>query len=103
MKNDNRVFSSVFLVSLFGFAVASFSQSLPIQYEELTTPEFIDAVAQSNSTCLIPIGVLEKHGPHLPLGTDMIDVRQIALRAAKKEYTSTDRYRMMINWLTSPE
>ena len=75
------------------FSSDVFSQSniksppLPIKYEELTSPEFIEAVIQSDSTCLIPIGVLEKHGPHLPLGTDLIDVREIALRAAKQEYT----------------
>jgi creatinine amidohydrolase len=60
--------------------------SMSVQYEELTAPDFIQAGHQAQSTCLIPLGVLEKHGPHLPLGTDMIDVREIALRAAKKEY-----------------
>ena len=63
------------------------SGDLPVRYEELTSPDFIKAVARSASTCVIPIGILEKHGPHLPLGTDLIDVRELALRAAKKEYT----------------
>ena len=60
---------------------------LPVKLEELTAPDFIKAVALSGSTCLLPIGVLEKHGPHLPLGTDLLDVREVAVRAAKKEYT----------------
>ncbi len=60
--------------------------AMSVQYIELTAPDFIQAVHEAQSTCLIPLGVLEKHGPHLPLGTDMIDVREIALRAAKKEY-----------------
>ncbi len=63
------------------------SADLTVKYEDLTSPDFIKAVAKSASTCLIPIGILEKHGPHLPLGTDLIDVRELALRAAKKEYT----------------
>lgn len=60
---------------------------LPVRYEELTAPDFIQAVARSQSTCIIPIGILEKHGPHLPLGTDLIDCREVSLRAARKEYT----------------
>ena len=60
---------------------------LSVHYEELTAPEFVQAVAKSEGTCLIPLGILEKHGPHLPLGTDLIDCREVALRAAKKEYT----------------
>lgn len=59
---------------------------LPVRFEELTAVEFVSAVDESAATCLIPIGVLEKHGPHLPLGTDLIDVREVALRAAKAEY-----------------
>jgi creatinine amidohydrolase len=61
--------------------------SLSVRYEELTTPEFVQAVAESGGTCIIPLGILEKHGPHLPLGTDLIDCREVALRAAKQEYT----------------
>ena len=52
----------------------------------MTAPEFISAVEKSEATCLIPIGVLEKHGPHLPLGTDMLSIGEIAVRAAQKEY-----------------
>lgn len=59
---------------------------LPVQYEELTAPQFVDAVAASGGVCMIPLGILEKHGPHLPLGTDLINVREVALRAARSEY-----------------
>jgi creatinine amidohydrolase len=64
-----------------------FAQNLPVKMEEMTAPQYVNAVDQSNATCVIPIGVLEKHGPHLPLGTDLIDVREVVLRAAAKEYT----------------
>ena len=60
---------------------------LPVRYEELTSPDFVQAVARSGATCIIPLGILEKHGPHLPLGTDLIDCREVSLRAAAEEYT----------------
>lgn len=60
---------------------------LPVRYEELTSPDFVQAVARSGTTCIIPLGILEKHGPHLPLGTDLIDCREVSLRAAAEEYT----------------
>jgi hypothetical protein len=60
---------------------------LPVKCEELTSPEFAQAVELSGSVCILPIGILEKHGPHLPLGTDMMDAREVALRAAKQEYS----------------
>lgn len=60
---------------------------LPVYYEELTSPEFVQAVARSELTCLVPLGILEKHGPHLPLGTDLLDVRELCRRAARKEYS----------------
>jgi creatinine amidohydrolase len=60
---------------------------LSTHYEELTAPDFIRAVEASQSTCIIPVGILEKHGPHLPLGTDLFECRETSLRAAAKEYT----------------
>ena len=60
--------------------------SLPVRYEELTAPDFARAVARSGGTCIVPLGILEKHGPHLPLGTDLIDCREVSLRAATTEY-----------------
>ncbi len=59
---------------------------LPVKYEELTAPEFSRAVELSDGVCVIPLGILEKHGPHLPLGTDLLDAREIVLTAAEKEY-----------------
>ncbi|MFC1508411.1 creatininase family protein [Candidatus Omnitrophota bacterium] len=75
--------SAVFLAAVSSAQQAAF----PVKWEEMTTPEFISAVEKSEATCLIPIGVLEKHGPHLPLGTDMLSIREIAVRAARKEYS----------------
>jgi creatinine amidohydrolase len=61
--------------------------ALSVHYEELSAPDFVRAVARSGGTCVVPLGILEKHGPHLPVGTDLIDCREVALRAAAAEYT----------------
>ncbi|MFN3581990.1 MAG: creatininase [Pseudomonas sp.] len=37
---------------------------------ELTWPEYQQRVAADNPYILIPVGALEQHGPHLPMGTD---------------------------------
>jgi creatinine amidohydrolase len=58
-----------------------------VRWEELTSADFRDAIAQAQGTCLLPFGILEKHGPHLPLGTDLLDVRYAALHAAEQNYT----------------
>jgi creatinine amidohydrolase len=60
---------------------------LSVHWEELTGPDFIDAIKRSQGTCLLPFGILEKHGPHLPLGTDLLDVRYASLHAAEQEFT----------------
>ena len=94
MKQKRLTFIMILLSTLFVFAAAvvfagkgpACSSDLPVKWGELTAPDFIKAVERSGGLCLIPIGVFEKHGPHLPLGTDLIDVREIALRAAKQEY-----------------
>jgi creatinine amidohydrolase len=93
LMNATKGFLSV-ASALLLFVTVSMSQEaakpgagLSVHYEELTAPEFAQAVAMSEGTCVLPIGILEKHGPHLPLGTDLIDCREVARRAAKQEYT----------------
>jgi creatinine amidohydrolase len=60
---------------------------LSVHWEELTGPDFVEAIKRSQSTCLLPFGILEKHGPHMPLGTDLLNVRYAALHAAEQQYT----------------
>ena len=69
------------------FLTGVLSQELSYRMEELTAPDFIKAVEKSSKTCIIPIGVFEKHGSQLPLGTDLYLAREYALRAAEIEYT----------------
>jgi len=53
-------------------------------WENLTAPQLKQAV-KDTSVCVLPIGVIEKHGNHLPLGTDMFTVRAVCEAAAEKE------------------
>jgi len=62
------------------------NEKLSVLWAELTGPEFAKAVEKSEGVCVIPIGVMEKHGPHLPLGTDCILADHIAKMAAEMEY-----------------
>jgi creatinine amidohydrolase len=62
------------------------AQELHSRWDELTAGEWPKALRQSDSTCILPIGILEKHGPHAPIGSDLIHVREWAARATKKEY-----------------
>jgi creatinine amidohydrolase len=76
----------LFILCLFVSSLVS-AQQLPFRMEELTAPDYVRAVEKSSKTCILPLGVFEKHGPHLPLGTDLYTAREYALRAAEKEYT----------------
>ena len=53
-------------------------------WEEMTSEDLEVSIDKCGELCVIPIGVLEKHGDHLPLGTDMIIVNEIAKAAAAK-------------------
>jgi creatinine amidohydrolase len=67
-------------------AQAQAETKLSVHWEELTAADFREGIHRSQGTCLLPFGILEKHGPHLPLGTDLLDVRYAALHAAEQEY-----------------
>lgn len=69
-----------------GLPVAAQNKELPFFWEDLTSPDFKLAVEKARGVCIIPIGVYEKHGPHLPLGTDVIRAREMCRRAAGMEY-----------------
>lgn len=69
------------------FSEGLFAQSaLSPKWEELTGPDFIQAIQKAQGTCMLPFGIIEKHGAQLPLGTDLIDIRYVSEQAAKQEY-----------------
>ena len=70
----------------FVYAMASFAQDIPAHWDELVAGDFPKALEKSSRTCILPIGILEKHGPHSPIGTDLIHVREWAARSVKSEY-----------------
>src|SRR5258707_795790 len=77
---------SLLAFTLFAAASLSAQSKLSAKWEELTAPDFRQGIQQSKGTCLLPFGILEKHGPHLPLGTDLLNVRYASLQAASQEY-----------------
>lgn len=62
------------------------AQTLSPKWEELTGPDFVRAIHQAQGVCVLPFGIIEKHGPHLPLGTDLLDVRFAVGNAVQQEY-----------------
>lgn len=85
MNSKWSVVIAIFVVFLSAHVCLS-QQSLSPNWEELTGPDFIRAVHQSQGVCVLPFGIIEKHGPHLPLGTDLLDVRFAVMNAVKQEY-----------------
>ena len=75
-----------FSMLLFSTTLSGSQAKLSTHWEELTASDFREGIRRSQGTCLLPFGILEKHGPHLPLGTDLLDVRYAALHAADQEY-----------------
>ncbi len=51
-------------------------------WEDLRLPEF-EAWCGQHRTVILPVGSLEEHGPHLPLGTDTFHALEVARRAAQ--------------------
>ena len=58
---------------------------MTVRWEELTGDAFPEAVERCGGVCLVALSVLERHGHHLPLGTDMYQGRAVLERAAERE------------------
>jgi creatinine amidohydrolase len=74
------------LICALSAAALSAQEKVSVRWEELTADDFRHAIEQSKGACILPFGILEKHGPHLPLGTDLLNVRYASLHAAEKEF-----------------
>jgi creatinine amidohydrolase len=85
MKTKLGIVLALFVASL-SAQVCLAQAGLSAKWEELTAPDFITAIHQSQGVCVLPFGILEKHGAHLPLGTDLLDVRFAVMNAVKQEY-----------------
>lgn len=51
---------------------------------ENNTKDQIREAARDNAMVLLPVGILEEHGPHLPVNTDNVIAYDIAVQAAEK-------------------
>jgi creatinine amidohydrolase len=52
------------------------------QMNQLTWPEYRERVQGSKAPVFLPVGALEQHGPHLPLGTDALLASAMSTGAA---------------------
>ena len=86
MKSLLGLCLAVMLVIFTGLCAEITAQNIPSRWDEITASDWKNALEKSNYTCILPIGILEKHGPHVPIGSDLIRVREYAARATKKEY-----------------
>lgn len=55
-----------------------------MEWMKITGPQFKKYVAAGNRVAVIPCGSIEKHGEHLPLGTDTLDIEYICRAACEK-------------------
>jgi creatinine amidohydrolase len=88
MRNRVRILSALFplLLSTSPATYAQTQAKLSVHWEELTGPDFVKAIHESQGTCILPIGILEKHGPHMPIGSDLFTSRYTAVHAAEQSY-----------------
>ena len=86
MTRDKRSRLLAIFLLLLATRMCLSQTTLSPKWEELTGPDFIQAVHQAQGVCVLPFGIIEKHGPHLPLGTDLLDVRFAVLNAVHQEY-----------------
>src|SRR4029077_10303481 len=71
---------------VFLLATLCAAQTIPVKWEEMTAADFEKALQTAKGTCVLPFGIIEKHGPHLPLGNDLINVRYAVLHGVAKEF-----------------
>ena len=86
MRRSSLLSIALLVASTTASAQTPAAPRLSVRWEELTAADFRDAIARAQGTCLLPIGIIEKHGPHLPLGNDLHLVRYASLNAAQQEY-----------------
>ena len=56
-----------------------------MEWDKLTARDFPAAIKASDGLCLFPVGCIEKHGDHMPLGTDAISAYAVSMAAAQRE------------------
>ena len=90
-------FLLVGIVGIFGAvpALAQSRDSRVHRLEELAWPQ-IDALDRERTMFILPIGMLEEHGPHLPVGSDTFGVEYEAAAVSKKLSAALPRWRVVM-------
>ncbi len=55
-----------------------------MEWLKITGPRFKKAVASGEAVAVLPCGSIEKHGEHLPLGTDTLNIEFLCREACEK-------------------
>src|SRR5258708_25949141 len=77
----------ILIVGVASVCCAQGETKVPAKWEELTAEEFRQAIGKAQGTCLLPFGILEKQGTHLPRGTELLNVRFVTEHAVEQEYS----------------
>src|SRR5688500_17203148 len=78
--------TAVLLILCLGVGSVGWAQerrSRIYKLEEMRAPQ-IEALDRERTLFILPVGMLEVHGPHLPIGTDTIGVVYEAERASRR-------------------
>jgi len=86
VRTPSLLSMTALVASTLGAQAPAAQGRLSVHWEELTAADFRDAITRAQGTCLLPFGIMQKHGPHLPIGNDLLNVRYAALHAADQEY-----------------
>lgn len=76
---------SLTLATFAWMGASVFAVEKPFIWENLTADDFKVAVAESQGVVVVPIGCVEMHNHHLPLGTDYLAANDIVRAALTKE------------------
>src|ERR1700732_5006776 len=55
-----------------------------VHMNRMSWQEYRERVTQSKAPVFLPVGALEQHGPHLPLGTDALLAAAVARTVAER-------------------
>ena len=58
---------------------------MELQWARMTAWQLAEAREATAGTCVLPIGSVERHSNHLPLGTDAFTIERLCLTAAQRE------------------
>mgnify|MGYP006300344871 CR=1 FL=1 len=55
-----------------------------MQWEQMRPSDFEEFFADGNDMCLVPVGSMERHGPHIPVGNDTLKGHRWCVDAAER-------------------